>query len=67
MNLETGEVILRPSQIQVQEAMKSGKFIELDNPPDPNCKKCYGRGHVGRSQESGLYIPCSCVLKKARR
>ena len=28
--------------------------------PDPNCKKCFGRGYIS-VKESGEPIPCSCI------
>lgn len=28
--------------------------------PKPSCKKCYGRGWVGRNLKTGLYVPCRC-------
>lgn len=31
--------------------------------PDPNCKKCCGRGYVA-VKESGEPIPCSCIYDR---
>ena len=28
-----------------------------------NCKKCYGRGHLGRNSENFWFHACSCVQK----
>jgi len=33
--------------------------------PDPDCKKCYGRGWDGRRRETGRVIPCVCVKRPA--
>lgn len=35
--------------------------------PKSNCKKCYGRGTVGRNVTTGRRIVCSCVDKSARK
>lgn len=26
--------------------------------PKPNCKHCYGRGHIGQNKKTGKYKPC---------
>jgi hypothetical protein len=38
--------------------------IPLKSYPPQNCKKCYGRGHVGREQITYAFEICNCVRKK---
>jgi len=59
--------------VQIQERVKyQRELIEFQRTGDKeclsvevadNCKKCYGRGYTGKLQ-NGLYVICSCVLKK---
>ncbi len=37
--------------------------IPLIKNPTTSCKKCYGRGHLGRDQISFAYQICKCVRK----
>lgn len=37
------------------------------NDPNPNCKKCYGRGYLGRKADTGEPIPCTCIYPKETR
>ena len=37
--------------------------IPLKNIPNFNCKKCYGKGHIGKDSVSFAYQICSCVRK----
>jgi hypothetical protein len=34
--------------------------------PKGSCKKCYGRGHMGRNVTTGKLVVCVCVDKAAR-
>lgn len=34
------------------------------NDPKPSCKKCHGRGWIGRHADSGEPIACSCIFPK---
>ncbi len=43
-------------------AEKEGYTIPLHHAPNPDCSRCYGRGHVGRNDQ-GLYVPCACTQK----
>lgn len=36
------------------------KVVKLRCKPDPSCKKCYGRGHIGRNHSTVLFITCVC-------
>lgn len=65
MNVETGEIQEFESANKLQQAMRSGTWIAVDKMPDPNCRKCYGRGHLGKNLSTNLYVPCSCVKKEA--
>lgn len=49
------------------EEMSKGPSVTykaLGSYPKASCKKCYGRGFIGRDIEKNQYVPCSCV--KAR-
>jgi hypothetical protein len=35
--------------------------------PNPSCKYCYGRGHLGKDLKSGRYVHCRCVMTKEER
>jgi hypothetical protein len=37
--------------------------IPLKKYPNKNCKKCYGRGHLGRNSQSYDYLVCDCIRK----
>lgn len=34
------------------------------NDPNPNCKKCYGRGYTARHADTGEPIACGCLFPK---
>jgi hypothetical protein len=38
--------------------------IPLLDRPNPNCKKCYGRGHIGYNTIFKVYEPCRKCGKK---
>lgn len=38
--------------------------IPLTEQPKQNCKKCYGRGHLGRDQTTYAFEICNCIRKK---
>lgn len=58
MNPETGEV----RQFQTEaEAKAAGFSVPLKRDPNPKCKSCYGRGHVGKNLATGMYEPCKCT------
>ena len=42
------------------DARKAGYTTPLRREPKKNCKKCFGRGHIG-IDESGKYVPCKCT------
>ena len=37
------------------------KLVPIKNNPNPDCKKCYGRGHKGFNRTGEFYIPCMCM------
>jgi hypothetical protein len=37
--------------------------IPLNKKPSSSCKKCYGRGFLGKNSVDFTYIPCSCLQK----
>ena len=38
--------------------------IPLTSKPNQNCKKCLGRGHIGKDQKTYAYNICNCIRKK---
>jgi hypothetical protein len=38
--------------------------IPLSCPPKRNCKKCYGRGYVGKDRLKSIYQPCTQCIEK---
>lgn len=59
MNTDTGEIRMLEALEQL-----AGNEVLLRCEPDPNCPKCYGRGHNGRNITTGKYVPCSCTQKR---
>jgi hypothetical protein len=35
--------------------------IPLSKMPKNNCKKCFGRGNLGRDKNNYQYVICSCI------
>lgn len=33
--------------------------------PNQSCKKCFGRGWIGKDSNTGNPIPCKCIFKEA--
>lgn len=50
---------MNPWQIIKESAMAMGILI---NNPKPNCKKCHGRGYIGRHADTGEPIACTCIF-----
>lgn len=50
-----------PWRIIVETAQAAG--IEIHK-PKPNCKKCHGRGYVGRHADTGEPVACTCIFPK---
>jgi len=34
--------------------------VRLRCHPDPKCKKCHGKGFIGKNVKTGLWITCVC-------
>lgn len=66
MDTSTGEIIKDDGSEGFKKKLMDGKLIELDNPPDPNCKKCYGRGHRGYNTTLKRFVPCKCTKRGGR-
>ena len=62
MDTKTGDVIssdeLTPLDVIKAVAKETG--IELRD-PNEGCKKCYGRGYIGRDSMTKQPIPCTCI------
>ena len=50
----------------IMKAAAEGMGILL-NDPKPNCKKCHGRGYLGRKADTSEPIPCTCIFPKETR
>lgn len=57
MNPDTGEI--RKFET-LDEAFKKGFIIPVNGLPKKSCRKCHGRGYIGKNDQ-GKYVPCSCV------
>jgi hypothetical protein len=49
--------------LKVIKAAAEGIGLIL-NDPKPNCKKCHGRGYLGRHADTGEPVACSCLFPK---
>ena len=49
---------ITPFDIIKNIAEKLGQTI---NDPKKDCKKCHGRGYIGRDAETKSPIPCACI------
>lgn len=73
MDTQTGEIktFENEAQLNAEQASRiaDGKppLVQLDQHPDPKCKKCYGRGHIGKDVKSGNFVPCKCVKKANKK
>ena len=62
MDKETGEI--KDLNELTSEDIASKRWVELGKRPNPGCKKCHGRGWVGREITSNRVIICKCVKKR---
>lgn len=63
MNPETGEIRKFESE---ELARAAGFTVAVKSQGKSSCRKCYGRGHIGRN-DRGRYVECSCVKLQRRR
>ncbi len=61
MDVTTGKFETFKDEQAMKVAIKTGKYKRVKGLPDPDCKDCYGLGHLGRNILTNEYIPCSCV------
>ena len=52
--------------MMIMKLAAEGMGIVL-NDPKPNCKKCHGRGYLGRKADTGEPITCTCIYPKETR
>ena len=64
MDVTTGKIKEFKSERELAKAQMDGRWVELGRRPNPGCKRCHGRGHLGRDVTTNEYVPCKCV--KAR-
>lgn len=67
MDTSTGEIKQFASQSELQKAIASGNWEALDKAPNPNCKRCHGRGHLGYNVTYKKYVPCKCTKIRKKR
>ena len=48
----------------LQKSSMTGVTVTGTCYPKKNCKKCFGRGYVGRNTETGQFVNCSCTFRK---
>lgn len=65
MNVETGEI--KDVDKLTEKERLSGKWVELERRPNPGCKRCHGRGHLGRDVTTDQYVLCRCVKKRPKK
>lgn len=69
MDTATGEV----RQFESDEELRAAQRVRARRgipplmpvknwPAKASCRKCHGRGHVGKDVRTGLFVPCRCVL-----
>lgn len=56
--------VLTPFE-KIQNASKEQGIDILE--PNPNCKKCYGRGYVSINVKTQLPNPCMCIFTKEQK
>jgi len=56
--ITTDDLKITPFDVIKAHAEKLGVSV-VD--PKANCKKCYGRGYIGRDSVSKAPVPCSCI------
>jgi hypothetical protein len=67
MDLKTGKIHHLTDEEYSKIPEEQAKYLlKLLGPPKKNCRKCFGRGHIGKGQDD-LYVPCTCVLKNQKR
>ncbi len=62
MHEETGEI--RAIDKLTPEQKSSGKWATIERRPNPGCKRCHGRGWIGKDVNTGKVIKCRCVKKR---
>ena len=50
-----------PRSMTRLEAQREGEKIALARIAKPGCKRCLGRGHIGRNVEKDILVPCGCT------
>lgn len=65
IDTETGTIVdkekLTPLDAIKAVAKKLGQIVKN---PRSGCRKCYGRGYIGRDSKTKMPIPCNCIYDK---
>jgi len=62
MNVETGEI--KEVAELTPEEVASKMWKEIGHRPNPGCKRCHGRGYIGRNITTNTVVICRCVKKR---
>ncbi len=58
-----GQIRAFGSKEELEVAKRDGYgMMMVKRMPDRDCKKCFGRGHIGFNAKLKQHIPCKCVL-----
>jgi hypothetical protein len=49
------------SSADMLKAMEQRDLVPLKRLPLKNCKRCYGKGNLGRNVLTNMYVPCPCT------
>ena len=53
MDTTTGQIKEFKDGAELNKAIATGNWEELDKMPNRNCKRCYGLGHLGKNTARG--------------
>ena len=72
MDMNTGKIYSEKDVAKMKESMTEEEFEKRFNEvyvlPKRSCKKCYGRGHVGKNLMTGKVVMCTCMkVKKVKK
>ena len=46
---------------KIKDIKDTKEEVEIAYVAQTFCKKCYGRGYIGREIHTNKYIPCKCI------
>jgi len=64
VDLDAGKVVDKKDLDPMEIIRATAKHIGTEiRDPDSGCKKCYGRGYIGRVVKTGEPVMCSCLFR----